>query len=125
MKPINLLDIKQALRDSRFRESLPKSLNEDVQKYLNNPGCACNTPFYRKILKECGDQLKAYYPGRDLSNINDEIKKLAQNNWSVINCHINELEDRMRKLPKGRKQIAMTRYEDQVTVIVNELEFLF
>lgn len=125
MKPITLLDVKQALKDSRFRDTLPKSLTEDVQKYISNPGCACNTPLYRKVLKECQDQLKAYFPSRTVSNIEEEIRKLAENNWSVINCHIDELEEKLRKLPKGRKQLAMTRYEDQVTVIVNELDLLY
>ena len=125
MKPITLLDVKQALKDSRFRDTLPKSLTEDVQKYISNPGCACNTPLYRKVLKECQDQLKSYFPSRTVSNIEEEISKLAENNWSVINCHIDELEEKLRKLPKGRKQLAMTRYEDQVTVIVNELDFLY
>jgi len=125
MKLITLLDVKQALRDSRFRDSLPKSLTEDIQKYLNNPSCACNTPVYRKILKECSEQLKAYFPNRPLSNVEEEIKKLAENNWTVLNCHVDELEEKLRKLPKGRKQIAITRYEDEVTVIINELEVLY
>ena len=125
MKPITLLDVKQALKDSRFRDTLPKSLTEDVQKYISNPGCACNTPLYRKVLKECQDQLKVYFPSRTVSNIEEEIRKLAENNWSVINCHVDELEEKLRKLPKGRKQLAMTRYEDQVTVIVNELDLLY
>lgn len=125
MKPITLLDVKQALKDSRFRDTLPKHLTEDIQKYISNPGCACNTPLYRKVLKDCQEEIKAYFPNRTVSNIEEEIKKLAENNWSVINCHIDELEEKLRKLSKGRKQLAMTRYEDQVTVIVNELDVLF
>ena len=31
----------------------------------------------------------------------------------------------VKKLNKGRKQIAISRYEDQVTVIINELDILF
>lgn len=125
MKSITLLDVKQALKDSRFRDTLPKSLTEDIQKYISNPGCACNTPLYRKVLRECQEQLQVYFPSRTISNVEEEIKKLAENNWSVINCHIDELEEKLRKLPKGRKQLAMTRYEDQVTVIVNELELIY
>lgn len=117
--------MKQALKDSRFRDTLPKSLTEDIQKYISNPGCACNTPLYRKVLRECQEQLQVYFPSRTISNVEEEIKKLAENNWSVINCHIDELEEKLRKLPKGRKQLAMTRYEDQVTVIVNELELIY
>ena len=37
-RPIGLMDVKQAMRDSRFRESLPASMRDDIQKYLNNPG---------------------------------------------------------------------------------------
>jgi hypothetical protein len=125
MKAIGLLEVKQALRDGRFREKLPAELNEDVQKYLQNPGCACNMPIYRRVLRYGAEQLRSYFPGREVPNIDEEDSKLAQNHWLVINCHVNELEGRLTKLPPGRKQIAVTRYEDQVTCIVNELEALY
>lgn len=125
MKSISLLEIKQALKDSRFRDVLPKSFSEDIQKYLNNPGCACNTPFYRKIIQECPKQLQEYFPGRTIPDLEKEFKELSQNNWQVINCHINELETELKKLGAGRKQLAISRYEDQVTVIVNHLDLIF
>ena len=121
VKKITLLDVKQALRDARFRSVLPSELNEDIQKYLQNPGCACNMPIYRKVLKLAGKQLKEYFPDRELVDPDEEIKALAENHWSVINCHKDELEGKLRKLPSGRKQIAIARFEDQVTVVVNEL----
>lgn len=124
-KPIGLMDVKQALRDSRFRDSLPQSFQNDVQKYLNNPGCACNIPIYRKVMTEARQQLQEYYPNRSVTNIEEEASKLAENHWRVINCHKNELEAELRKLPSGRKQIAVTRFEDQVTVVVNELDVIF
>lgn len=119
------MDVKQALRDHRFRESLPSSFAEDLNKYLKNPGCACNIPIYRRILTDAQQQLKAYFPGREVVNLAEEIQKLAENHWLVINCHVDELEERLRKLPPGRKQLAVARYEDQVTVVVNELEVIF
>jgi hypothetical protein len=125
LKKIGLLEVKQALRDGRFRERLPPELNEDIQKYLQNPGCACNLPIYRRVMQYGGEQLKAYFPDKELPNIEEEIKNLAQNHWLVINCNISELEGRLTKLPPGRKQIAVARYEDQVTVIVNELDYLY
>jgi hypothetical protein len=125
MKQITLMDVKQALRDTRFRESLGNEFAEDVHKYLKNPGCACNLPFYRRLLTEAADKLKAYYPGREPSNIEAEVQNLAKNNFSVINCHKDELEDKLRKLPPGRKQIAVARSGDQVTVVVNELDLVF
>ena len=124
-KTISLIDIKQALKDSRFRDSLPAELSEDIQKYLKNPGCACNMPLYRKVLESCHDQLVAYFPGRVPADLREEAKRLAENKFSVINCSVDDLEEKLRRLPSGRKQIAMSRYGDQVTVIVNELDVIY
>jgi hypothetical protein len=122
---LTLLDVKHALRDSRFRLKLPPELNQDVEKFLQNPGCACNMPIYRKVMKLGRETLKEYYPDKEWSDPDEEVQKLAQNQWSVINCHVDELEDKLKKLPPGRKQLAVTRFQDQVTVIVNELEAIF
>lgn len=119
------MEVKQALRDKRFRESLPSSFQEDIQKYLQNPGCACNVPIYKKIMIEAKENLKAYYPGKSIANLEDEAKKLAENNFSVINCHVDELEEKLRRLPPGRKQLAVARYDDHVTVVVNELDIIY
>lgn len=124
-RPVTLMDVKQALRDSRFRESLPKEFEEEILKYQQNPGCACNVPFYKKIMIEAKDSLQAYYPNKSIVSLEEDAKKLAENNFSVINCRIDELEDKLKRLPIGRKQIAVCRYEDQVTVIINELDFLY
>jgi hypothetical protein len=119
------MDVKQALRDARFRDSLPSEFKEDVHQYLKNPGCACNLSFYKRILKDAAENLKAYFPGREVGTIEEEVKKMAENKFSVINCHKNELEYLLRQLPPGRKQLAITRYEDQITVIVNELDLVY
>jgi len=121
---INLMDIKKALRDPRFRSSLPESCDKGLLEYLSNPGCPCNIPFYRKILNECQEQLQKYFPDRQITNEIEEIQRLAENHWSVINCNIKELEAKLHALAPGRKQIAIARFEDQVTVIVNELDYL-
>lgn len=96
-----------------------------MAKFLSNPGCSCNVPLYRGLLKECVAQLEAYFPGREATNEEEEIKKLSENHWSVINCKADELEERLRRLPNGRKQIAVARYENEVTVIVNEIDVLY
>lgn len=123
-KKVSLLDVKQALRDSRFREALPAGLQEDVQKYLQNPGCACNVPIYRRVLRHGREALQQYYPDRDVPTPEEEAKSLSVNNWTVINCSVGELKDQLKRLPPGRKQLALARYEDQVTVVVNELDIL-
>lgn len=124
-RPIGLLDVKQALRDQRFRDKLPAFFHEDIQKYLSNPGCACNVPIYKRIMTEAKQQLQDYFPNRSVANLEEEAEKLAANNFSVISCKINELEEKLRKLPPGRKQITAARFEDEITVIVNELDFLY
>ena len=50
---------------------------------------------------------------------------MADNQWSVINCSIDDLEKQLRKLGPGRKQLDIARYEDQVTVVINELDIVF
>lgn len=122
---VSLMDIKTAMKDEKFRSTLPESLSPEVQKFINNPSCSCNVPLYKKIIKEAKEQVLAYFPGKDVMSQEEEIERLSKNNWRVINCSIGDLEKEMKKLPAGRKQIAMSRYEDQVTVIVNELDNLF
>lgn len=124
-RPIGILDVKKALRDSRFRDSLPEKFSEDLNKYLQNPGCACNLPIFRRLIIEGKEFLQSYFPNRPVANLEEEAKLLAQNNFSVINCKNTELQDKLKKLPPGRKQIAIARFEDEVTVIVNELDIVF
>jgi hypothetical protein len=122
---IGLAEIKKALKDSRFRLTLPKEMEKDVEGFLNNPGCACHVPLYKRVAKECKEQLQKYYPNMEVPNEEEELKKLSENHWLVINCHIDELERKLSKLGPGRKQIDVARYGDQVTVVVNELDILF
>jgi len=122
---IALQDVKNALKDSRFRLTLPKEMESDVNEFLNNPGCACHTPLYRKIIKDCRDQLSRYFPGMKVPEHDEDIRRLAENHWTVINCRVDELESRLAKLGPGRKQLDVARWEDQVTVVVNELDIVF
>ena len=125
-RPITLMDVKQALRDSRFRDRLPKEVfEEELIKYQQNPGCACNVPLYKKIMLNAKEALQEYFPNKSFVSLEEDAKKLAENNFSVINCRIDELEAELKKLSIGRKQIAVARYEDLVTVVVNELDFLY
>jgi hypothetical protein len=122
---LTLREVKQALADPQFRKKLPANLKEDIQKYESNPGCACNVPIYRNVLRYGAEQLREYFPHRDIPNPDAELEKLAENHWSVINCHVNDLEAKLKALPPGRKQLAVARYEDQVTVVVNELDLIY
>lgn len=119
MNHITVMDIKQAMRDAKFRETLPAELNEDVAKYLQNPGCKCNGPLYLKIMRDCQEQVKQYFPEKAFMETSATPK---HDSWTVINCHIDELEKNLRKLAAGKKQLTLSRYDDQVTLIVKDLE---
>lgn len=124
-KQITIADVKNALKDGKFRDSLPEELNLDVQKYLQNPNCTCNFPIYQRILQLAEKQIKDYYPDKFYVAPSEDLEKLFKNHFTVINCSIGELEERLKKLKPGRKQITVARYEDQVTAIINELEFVY
>ena len=123
MKPLSLLDVKQALWDARFRDLFPE-YKEQVDEFMSNPGCSCNVDLYRKLM-EHKDRLKTYFPTREIVTPKEEIEALAKNRWKVINCKAVDLERQLKKLGQGRKQIAVARWEDEVTVVINELDVLF
>lgn len=125
MKKVSLLDVKQALMDGRFRERLPDELSGELKKFMDNPGCACNHPFYKKVMKTAKEQLAAYFPTKLPTDPEELEERPMQNQWSVINCHIDELRDRLEKLPPGRKQLDIARWQDQVTIVINELDLGF
>jgi hypothetical protein len=121
---LGLLDIKQALSsDIKFRELFPE-LKTEIDKFLKDPGCGCNNKLYQTIMNK-RDRLQKYFPKKIIETTQEQAVKLAQNTWTVINCDINELESRLKKLPPGRKMISMSRYQDQVTVVVNEISAIF
>lgn len=124
MKKLRLLEIKHAiLHDHRFRELFPE-LQDQFNEVINNPGCACNVPVFRKVL-EYKDRLVKYFPNREVETPQEEAVRLSQNDWTVINCKANELEKILTSFHKqGRKQVAVARWEDQVTVIVNDLGYI-
>lgn len=126
LNKIGLMQIKKSLNDARFRRLLPPEYQEEITKYLQNPGCpSCGLPLIRKIVRNCRPQLAQFFPNQEVVDEQKVIEKLSENHWSVINCQIDELEDRLRKLSPGRKQIAVSRFEDKVTVVVNELDSIF
>lgn len=125
MKPVGLMDIKQAMHDGRFRALFPE-LEHEIGRVVNRPQCgSCSVPVARKILNDYPDRVQTYFAGRPVVRPDDEAKAVGENHWTVFSCHIDELEGRLRKLPPGRKQIAVTRYEDQITCVVNELMVAF
>lgn len=122
-RKLGILDVKQAIFDERFQALFPE-LKEDIQKVIKDPGCACNRNIYLKFF-HYKDRLEKFFPNRLVESEEEEKEQLAQNHWNVISCHISELEAKLRALPPGRKQIAVARWQDQVTVVVNHMDILF
>lgn len=125
---VTIHDIKQALLDQRFRDSLPEELQEDITKFLKNPTCKCNHTVYRNVMLKAGPQIAEYFPTKEAlsaEEVEKETALLTKNNWQVINCSIYELSDELRKLGAGRKQLDIARFEDQVTIVVNHLEEIY
>jgi hypothetical protein len=113
-------DVKQALRsDSRFRD-LFIEYQAEINEFLHNSSCPCHAPLLTKIMKEKA-RLEKYFPGKIIAEYNQQEQPKYEELWSVINCTVDELDERLRKLPPGRKQLSMARYEDKITVIVNML----
>ena len=75
---ITLSDIKKALKDSRFRLTLPKEIAPEIEKFLDNPGCACHAPLYRKIANDCRVQLQKYYPNLEIPDEEKELKPVGE-----------------------------------------------
>lgn len=124
-KPLGILEVKQAfLSDNRFRDLFLPDLKNEMEAALKNPTCACNRKLYDRFF-EFPDRLAQYFPNREIESIQEKTDSLSKNQFTVINCHINELEARLKRLPTGRKQIAVTRFNDQVTAIINELDILW
>lgn len=121
-KKITIHDIKTALLDEKFRAILPESLKDDVRKFLQNPGCGCNNPIFVKVMKEAKPQLSEYFPLKAISDPESTKSVVSANDWQVINCTIYDLNEQLKSLGPGRKQIELARYNDQVTVVVNHLE---
>lgn len=119
MTEIKIASIKKALRSHEFRGMYPE-LNSEIDEYIQNPDCKCNIPLYNAILADI-DRLKKWF-GEDAIVVDPLLPEEPDqlNKWQVINCHIDELEKHLQDLPHGPKQIVIARWEDQVSVIIND-----
>lgn len=123
MVEVGIETVKQLLKESRFRKEFFE-YKKEIDQWINNPDCECNVPLYNAILSQ-KDKLESYYDD-EVIIIDPPIEDFENtqiNNWQVINCHVDELEEILRNLPNGPKQIAVARYEDQITVVVNDPTF--
>lgn len=117
MTKLTVMDVKQALWNKDFREMFPE-YKDGIERYLKDPGCACNLNFVLSLMNH-KDRMKKYFPNKEIVTPAEEPP--PPNDWGVINCPIHQLEDRMRKVPPGKRMVAAARWKDRVTIILNDL----
>lgn len=119
MKSLGMMEIKQAIYDSRFRDLFPE-YKVEMEKVASGVQCgSCGNTLIEKIIKY-PERLIKYFPDRKIISLQEEINN-SHNHFKVINCSIHELEEKLKALGTGKKQITIARYEDQITMIVNEI----
>ncbi len=114
---LTVMDVKQAIWDKRFRELFPE-YKESLDRVIKDPGCACNMNFIRSLLKH-KDRLKQYFPTKEI--ILPEDEPLTPNQWLVISCPIDQLEDKIRSIPPGKRVVAAAQWKDRITVVINDV----
>ena len=119
MKEIKIATIKKALQDRDFRNQYSE-YQKEIDEWINNPDCKCNAPLYNAILADTS-RLEKYF-GEEIVITDPPMPEEPEqvNQWSVINCHIDELDNHLQGLSHGPKFITIARWEDQVTVIIND-----
>lgn len=115
MTKLSVMDVKQAIWDIRFQELFPE-FKPNFEKYLKDPGCACNVKLLKALMKK-KDKLRKYFPTKEIPDAEEETK----NEWAVINCPIDQLETRLQSYPKTKRMVAAARWQDRVTVILNDV----
>lgn len=112
------LDIKQAIWDKRFRDLFPE-FEDEFRVYLQNPGCACGAKLLRKLMRH-RDRLKTYFPTKEV--VPDE--PASSTDYQVINCGVDDLEAKVKQFPAGKRLVAFSRFRDQVTAVLADVELL-
>ena len=115
-------DLKRASKKGDFRKLFPE-LRAQFDGYIQKPGCGHCAAQLISGLMGFQDRLQTYFGEVDFDVAPPEsFDPVGAMNFSVINCSIPELEDRLNALPVAAYQITVARYEDQVTAIINRLD---
>jgi len=112
------MDVKQAIWNKDFRDLFPE-FKESLDRYLKDPGCACNLQVVLSLMSY-KDRMKQYFPDKEIVTPDEE--PAPPNNWSVINCPVDQLQDKMRKVSPGKRMVAAARWRDRVTIILNDID---
>jgi len=115
-------DLKRASKKGDFRNLFPE-LRAQFDGYIQKPGCGHCASQLISGLMEFQDRLLQYFGEVTFDVMTPEsFDPVGAMNFSVINCSIHQLEDKLNALPTGAYQITVARYEEQVTAIINRLD---
>lgn len=121
-RPVTMMDVRAALRDDRFLDMFPE-LDELVMRFKKQKHCgSCGVELARQVIEQFPDRVRLYFPGRDVLTPAQEVSVIAGNERiQVINCHVDELEAKLRKqvTPGVKKFMVPARDGDQITVIIH------
>mgnify|MGYP000231563761 CR=1 FL=1 len=112
MKTIRMADIKNAIKDKRFRNLFPEH-KEEFEEYNANPDCSCAKTLLKALSKK-KKRLSQYFSKVKNLQAKPEPKEF---NWVVINCGVNEIKEKLSDL-KIKKLAAFARYKDQITAVL-------
>jgi hypothetical protein len=114
--------LKSACKKGEFRKLFPE-LRAQFDAYIQKPGCGHCAAKLISGLMNYPDKLRTFFGEVEFDVVVPEsFDPVVATNFSVINCSVHELEDRLNALPAATYQITVARYEDQVTVVINRLD---
>ncbi len=116
---LTLIDVKAAIWSQKFRDLFPE-YKVALERYLKDPGCACNLGLIKDLMR-MKDRMQQYFPDKECKTPDEEESEL-KNEWMVINCNVNDLEQKIKRLSSGKRIVAASRFKDRITAVVNDIE---
>lgn len=115
-------ELKRAAKKGDFRSQFPE-LRGEFDDFISKGGCAHCAKKMIEGLMQYEDRLFEYFGDVILAiDPPESFDPVGDNNFTVINCGVHELEDKLNALPPAAYQITAARYEDKVTVVINRLD---
>lgn len=113
----------------QFRDLFP-DMAEKFSEYFKNPSCPCNYGLVQHVVSD-GTALERWFkrPVMLDDNLRAMSEKLmmrhgpgGQREFWVLNTTTDKLQSELDSLPPGPKTFAIARWQDQVTVVIQDLE---
>lgn len=99
-------------------------LEQRIKKLPSNKRIVAASRFKDRITAIVNDV--EIYLHINSKSVEDKVKQKESGlNWKVINTTTHELINELNKLPVGRKMLTLTRFQDKVTLLINDTGVLF